>query len=81
MTVNAILDHLDLCSSAGIPWCIVLLPWYRVIDGKALLWVNIKELGRAGSSATRVAKGTRDPHGSLTGSRKSDLRDSSIPLS
>ena len=36
---------------------------------------------RAGGSATRVAKGTRDPHGCLTGSRKRDLRDPSIPLS
>jgi hypothetical protein len=65
-TLNAILDHLDLSLSAGIPWSIVLLPCHRVIDGKALLWENIKEPRRAGGSATRVAKGTCDPHGCLT---------------
>lgn len=61
--VNAILDHLDLCSSAGIPWRIVLPSCYRwegTIMGK---YEGTKE---ADSSTTRVAKGTCDPHGCLT---------------
>jgi hypothetical protein len=79
MTVNTILDDLDLCSSAGIPWSIMV----GIVSSMGTVMGNIKEPSTtpAGGAATRVAKGTCDPHGFLTSSRKRDLRDPSIPLS
>jgi hypothetical protein len=45
----------------------------------ALFWTGMKGPRTAGGAATRVAKGTCDPHGGHIGSKRRDLRDLSIP--